>query len=1056
MKKFILAILILIPISFFAQKTVTGVITDETNFPLPGASVIIKGTSTGVVTDLDGKFSITLKETPATLSIIYLGFKTKEVVIVNQTQITVALEADSEQLDEIVIIGYGEVKKGDLTGSVTTVKPNKNAVDRAQNVEDLLQGRAAGVQVTANGNEPGAPSSIKIRGLNSLTGNTEPLYVIDGIIVDSATEDTLDPLSGGNSYLAPQAGISGVNPRDIESIEVLKDASATAIYGSRGANGVILITTKKGKSGETKFSYSNFSKVGVIANDIEVLKTSEYAKYGNEVRANLNFSPLFYIYNDNSVANFQNSEQFMIDNASTIERLEGVDWSEDTYQVAVTRNHRLTASGGGENSNYYFAIGHLDNQGLVPRSFAKKTDFAINLNNDLNSKLKLATKVTATYSENSASKGTDNLGGTNNNLVRQIISGAPILGFDDNNNAGTDFELALDGPRAWIEDYDDLSNETRILGSLKLDYEISDVFKYRVQVGADYRNKDRKIWYGTGLFRGQQVNGEAGFSNLNRFRYNIDNTLMFRKNFNRNHKINGTVGFVVDKSNITLKTNQASDFPNKDLRADGISFGQNFQAPFLGKQRETILSFLGRVNYTLFNKYLITATYRADGSSKFGEGKRWGHFPAVALAWKMEEESFIKNIESISQAKLRLGWGLTGNQGIPNYRTLTPFEPTQTPYSNASGGVASAIIPTNLANPDLTWETTSQYNAGLDVAFVNNRFSATVDVYYKTISDLLLNVEIGPSTGFENYFANQGELINKGIELSLSADIIDNESFKWNVYGNIAFNKNKVGELGIPPATFGNQTYSAFLGRQVSGGNFFKVPANIFIEGEAPALFYGFATDGIISDQTQLSTAPDFRGSPAQLGDVALVDQDGDGNITDTDLTIIGDPNPDFNYGFGSTLEYKDISLSFFFNGVYGNDIANGNLLRENYADQSTNNVRVEAYRDAWRPDNVNGAYPRVGYNIADETGFTDRLIEDGSFLRLSNVSLGYNIPVDNISFIDNAYISLSGQNLLLFTNYSGFDPEVNSFSFDPGRVGIDWNSFPNQKSVSMSLNLTF
>ncbi|MFH6771150.1 SusC/RagA family TonB-linked outer membrane protein [Gaetbulibacter aestuarii] len=1054
-KQLLFLLFAMFPLAMLAQHTVSGVVTDETNFPLPGASIVVKGTSKGEVTDFDGKFKITLSETPSTLVVSYLGYVTKEVIITDQKTISIVLKQDNEQLDEVVVIGYGEVDRKDLTGSVTSVLPKKDAVAQSQGVENLLQGRAAGVLVSANGTEPGAPSSIRIRGVNSLTGNTQPLYVIDGVIVDSATEDTLDPLSGGSSYLSPQGGISGINPRDIESIEVLKDASATAIYGSRGANGVILITTKQGKPGNAKINYSSTTKIGNITRNIDVLDPKQYIEYQNEYRANLGYDPSFYIYPNGSAAYYQTSEQYMIDNANSIDRIQGIDWSKDTYRSTINLNQRITASGGGDNNRYYYGAGFTDTKGLIPRTYAKSIDFVANLRNDLTDKLKLHTKISANYQKNSASKGTDNLGGTNNNLVRQIISGAPILNFQDN-FFGTDFEESLDGPRAWIKDYDDYSREARILGSIKLDYDISDVFTYRVQFGGDYRNKERKVWYGTGVFRGKNANGEAGISTLKRFRYNVDNTLMFKKRFNNKHRINGTVGVIFDQNQIQRTTNQASDFPNKDLRADGISTGQVYQPLFFDKQQETIISFLGRFNYTLMNRYLFTATFRADGSSKFAEGKRWGKFPALAFAWKMNKEKFLRKVDWLSEAKLRLGWGLTGNQGIPNYRTITPFGPTQTPYSDANGGALTAIIPTNLANPDLTWETTSQYNAGFDLGIDDDRYTATVDVYYKKISDLLLNVEIGPSNGFENYYANQGDLINKGLEISLAGDIIRTDNFTWNLYGNISFNRNKIDRLGIPPAQFGTETYSAFLGRQVSGGNYFKVPANIFIEGQAPALFYGYATDGIISNEAQLSAAPTFRGIAPQLGDVYLVDQNNDGNITDADLTVIGDPNPDFNYGFGSSFEYKNLSLSFFFNGVQGNDIANGNLLREAYADANSNNIRTEAYVNAWRPSNPNGTYPRVGYDLARDTGFTDRLIEDGSFLRLNYVTLGYNIPVDNIPAISNAYISISGQNLLLFTKYSGFDPEVNSFSFDPLRVGLDWSSFPNQKSYSISLNITF
>lgn len=1054
MKKYICLLLLIAPMVIFSQQALKGKVVDDTNFPLPGASVIIKGTTKGVVTNIDGEFELELSNRPSTIVVSYLGFKNQEIVVDKQTQLNIVLAPNEEQLNEIVVIGYGQVEKGDLTGAVTSVKPKQDFVATSQNVETLLQGRAAGVLVQQN-TAPGSPTSIKIRGLNSLTGNTEPLYVIDGIIVDSATEDTLDPLSGGNSYLAPQGGITGINPRDVESIEILKDASATAIYGSRGANGVVLITTKKGKAGETKFNFSHTTTLGYITNNIDVLDLDGYVNYQNDGRANQGFSPSYYTYLDGSIARFENSEQFMIDNADSIERLEEVDWSEDTYKTAITRNFRISASGGTDNGNYYIAAGYLNNEGIVPNAFSNAADFNANFNNDLTSKLTLSAKVSAAHTKNSSSKGTENLGGTNNNLIRQVVSGAPFLGQVDNFE-GDLFDISLDGPRAWISDYDDISKESRLLGALKLDYKLSKIFTYKFTLGTDYRHKERQIWYGTALRRGSLSNGEAGLSTLDRFRYNIDNTLMFKHRFNRNHRIDGTVGFVIDQRKSTFTTASATDFPLTDLRADGITTGQVQQPVFYYTEPESLLSYLGRFNYTFKNRYLFTATFRADGSSKFTDGNKWGYFPAFAFAWKAKQESFLKNSNFISDAKLRLGWGLTGNQAIDPYSTLTRFNLTQTPYSDDENNPQIAIVPQNLKNPTLTWETTSQYNAGIDFGLANDRITGTVDVYYKEISDLLLNAQIAPSNGYEHYFVNRGDITNRGIEISLNADIINNDNFKWNVYGNISFNRNEVGDIGFDPSTFGTETYSAYLGSQVSGGNYFKTEANIFIEGEAPGLFYGFETDGIISTPEQLAAAGSFNGNTPQLGDVNLIDQNGDGLINNADLTIIGDPNPDYNYGFGTSFEYKNFSLSALFNGIKGNDIANGNLLREAYADNSSANVRREAYYDAWSPSNPEGSYPRVGYDLADETGFTDRLIEDGSFLRLSNVTLGYNIPVDKKSFINSAYVSVTGQNLLLFTDYSGFDPEVNSFAFDPGRVGLDWNSFPNQKSFSVSLNIGF
>ncbi|MFT4683415.1 MAG: TonB-linked SusC/RagA family outer membrane protein [Urechidicola sp.] len=1056
--KHLFLITFLFPLIMSAQNTVDGIVLDENNFPIPGAFIIIKGTDKGKITDFDGNFSIVLDKFPSILIVSFLGYATQEIVIENQQKLTITLKEDSQKLDEVVIIGYGEVKRKDVTGSITSIKPLRNSVAQAQGVENLLQGRAAGVLVSANSNEPGATVSVKIRGTNSLTGNTEPLYVIDGIIMDSATEDVVDPLQGSNSSLSSQNGITGVNPRDIENIEILKDASATAIYGSRGANGVVLITTKKGEKGEAKFNYATTTRIGKVSKEIDILEAGEYVNYFNDIQAVNGNLPRFFVYSDGSIAEFDTSEEFMIENSGDIARLDPINWNDDTYKTSVTQNHRVTTSGGGDNGDYYFGLGYAKNEGVIPNAFAKSVDFTMKLNNDLSEKLKLSTKVSAYYGDYSASKGTEDLGGTNSNLVRQIVTGAPVLNLSDNFfGLEGDFSEGLDGPRVWIKDYDDLSREVRILGSVSLDYKLSKVFTYNIRIGTDYRNKQRKVWYGTSIFRGSNVNGEAGIATLSRFRYNIDNTLRFRKSFNKNHRINGTIGAVIDQRFLQQIANTGSGFAVKDLRADGISNAEVTQPSVLLRENESLLSFLGRFNYTFKNRYLFTATYRADGSSRFAPGNRWGHFPAVALAWKMDKEPFLKDVESIDELKLRVGWGLTGNQAIPNYRFYTLMTGSNLPpYGDVSNGSINGLVQPFLSNPDLLWETSDQYNAGIDLSLWD-RVNFTGDVFYKEVTDLLQNREIPPSNGFTQVFVNEGTLINKGIELSLNADVIDNEKFKWNVFGNISFIKNRIENLGIPPAPYGSETYSAYFGRIVSGGNHFKVPANIFIEGEAPGLFFGFETDGIINDQTELDNSPSFQGVAPQLGDVKLVDLTGDGNITDADRTIIGDPNPDFNYGFGSSFEYKGLSLSFFFNGVQGNDIVNGNLLREGYASgRNSDNIRAVAYNNAWSPENPNGTYPRLGYDLETTTGLTDRIVEDGSLLRLNYVTLGYDIPMGEKSFFDNAYVSVSGQNLWLITNYSGYDPEVNSFAYDPSRVGVDWNSFPNQKSYSMSLNLSF
>lgn len=1050
--KILLLLLMMSASQLLAQRTLKGTVMNERGEALLGASIQIKNSMRGVIADMEGKYSLKLQPGDDSLYVSYLGYEAKSVALSDEPVQDIILKENSRTLDEVVVIGYGTVQKRDLTGAVESVDPRTEEILQYNGLQSFLQGRAKGVLIQSNSSEPGAPSTIRIRGANSLRGNNEPLYVIDGIIVNSSTEDTPDPLSGGNSYLSPQNGITGINPQDIESIEVLKDASATAIYGSRGANGVILITTKNGNSGKAKFTYNHYSRVGRAKNLIDVLNAEEYVAYQNDGRAAQGFPPDYYTYSDGSVAAYVNSDSFMVANADSLERLPFVNWYDEIFQTSYSQNHRLNVSGGNSFSNYYIASGFTQSQGIIPGTDATQVDLLLKLNQQLGERWKLSPRISATYTRNRASKGTENLGSTRNSMVRQIVSGAPLRGVADN-NANDDFDIALDGPLAWLEDYDDIGEEVRTLASVTLDYKISNALTYRVLAGADYRIKNRKIWFGTGIFRGLQANGEAGISQLKRFRYNVDNTLMYKTKIGRHHRINGTVGTVWDGTHIETSAFSASNFASKDLRFNGISFGQVYQAMQYDLAAINILSFLGRFNYSYRNRYLLTLSFRTDGTSKFSQENRFSSFPAAAVAWKLINEPFMKEQRLFSEAKLRAGWGLTGSQAIDPYQTLTRFGLTANLLSDASGNGITAVIPQNLANQDLIWETTSQYNVGLDLGFLEDRFTASVDAYYKRTYDLLQRLNIGPSAGFTTFVTNQGDLVNKGIELGLVAHILEGD-FRWTVSGNISFNRNQITDLGLPLSQFGTQTYSAFVGNLVSGGNFFKVPANIFIEGQPAGLFWGYETDGIVSNAAELENAPAVQGLAPQLGDVLYVDQNGDGNITDTDLTIIGDPNPNYFFGLGTELSYKAVSLNVFLSGVQGNEIANGNLANEAYADGRFLNVRREAYLDAWSESNPDGQYPRLLYTNPGD--FTDRMVEDGSFVRLSFISLNYQLPPNTIKGISNASIFVSGQNLLLFTNYSGFDPEVNSFAYDPLRRGIDWNSFPNQETITAGLTLSF
>lgn len=1051
------------------QFTVKGQVVDESKKPIVGVSVIASDRIHVTETDINGRYSIVISSKISSLKFVLMGFKSKRVKVSGSAIINVQLKEKHRQLHEVVVVGYGTVDKGDVTGAIKSITTTQTMAQQASNMQNLLQARTVGVQVSSNGFEPGAPNTIRIRGIGSLTGSSEPLYVIDGIIMDSGIENLGNATSSLGDYLAPQNPISGINPYDIESIQVLKDASATAIYGARGANGVIIITTKKGKKGSGQFSFSTQTRLGQAVRNIEVLSTTTYARYQNKVFLNKGGSTQAIPFV------FQKGVLFGRNTSGQLEKIKAIDWARDTYVVSSRKQYRFAVSGGGETGNYFVSATLTKSHGVIPRAASKNLDINMNFNQQVNRKFKLGMKIAGSFSDLVASKGTDGFGGANHSMIRQVILAAPLLNstkFSENTN--TSLTNYIDGPRAWTADYDDLSNDSRILGRLNMDYKWNRMFSGRLRVGVDYRRKLRNTWYGNAILRGAQVNGEATRRTLNRLRYNIDAMLNFKKKISRKHKIDGTVGMVIDKTNTMATFTSGTGFSNQSLRSNGLSFAKNTTPLQLMSEYPTILSLIGRFNYAIKNRYLFTATFRCDGSSRFSKGNRWGYFPAFSFAWKLNKERFLRKFTSLTKLKLRIGYGQVGNQSVNSYQFLQPYTKTEAYLSLGNSDNLVAVTPANLANSNLKWESQEQFNAGLDIGLIKNKITLTTDVYYKHSNDLLLNVPLGPSAGFRSFFANRGSLINKGVECSLKTTIIDKSDFRWTVHGNIAINRNKIGKLHIAPTDFGALgKVVAFEGRRVSGGNYFKQSANIFIENQPVALFFGLKTNGIIRSDEELITPGDdgikgtaddgvltYGGQPLEVGDVRFVDQNGDGDITSSDRTIIGNPNPDFTYGFGTTISYKKFSFDLLFNGVYGNDIANGNLMETGYANGNSKNIRSVAYEGAFDAvSNRHGTYPKIGVGstgINYTTDFSDRIIEDGSFLRLKYVSVRYQLPLRKQCWISSAAITISGQNLLLFTNYSGFDPEVNSFSFDPLRRGIDWGAFPNQRSVSIGVNIKF
>ena len=1043
-----LVLALLVSVDLFAQVAVSGRITDTDGNPVAGATVLVTGTSTGTVSDANGNYRIVV---PAgkdrALNVSFLGYKAVDVAVGSRTRIDIELESDQAEIEEVVVVGYGTLRKSDLTGAVSSVKIDQREAAQVASFDKLLQGHAAGVQVTTGNAAPGGAVSVKIRGTSSFNGTGEPLYVVDGIILNPSSQDVKNPL--GSTGQEAQNALAAISPQDIANIEILKDASATAIYGSMGANGVVLITTKQGNSNSPRIEFSTMVDVSTPRKYIRLLNLDEFFSYADDVGKDLSLS-----------------------NGVTRDMLEERDWQDYTMRNAVSVNSRVSVSGRSDKSNYYLAGGYLHNNGIIRSTNVQQYDFRVNYDHRIAKFLKVGTKTTVSNRRNLMTQGTEP-GGTQNatratSMIRQMLGSKPYVS-PSGNDEDLDDEENFRGTDLWLNNYEDNSDEFRLNGNIFADFRFTDWLSFKTTFGADYRNKNRTRFYGQYLDNG--LSGRAGFSELVAFRYNVDNMLNINKKFRGGHRIDAVLGISINSAenhNTTISAQDFPDYPNLEFRTDAIRSAKT-QNPGYSEDSSTLMSYIARMVYSWKDRYVLTATFRADGSSKFSPENRFSYFPSFSAAWRINEEKFMKKADFISNLKLRAGWGQVGNQGLSPYQTLTTYSSMQTADPNSDytvsrdGQFVIGIKPSRMANRNLKWETTEQYNVGLDAGFFDNRLSMTLDLYYKNTKDLLQQISIPLSTGFDNMWINRGSIENRGLELTVDAYPVDNTDFTWNIGGNISFNRNRIGNIGLPDAWHGSIFASAFEGEEISNtSDYFKMPANIFIQGRPSGLFYGFKTNGIVTQaDIDAGRVPTYRGIAPEPGDVWYVDTDGSGNIDDMDKTVIGDPNPKFTYGFNTSFRWKALTLSLMFDGVYGNQIANGNLLPETNtsptgASNNLHNVRREAYVDAWSETNPNAKYPRLNRATGQTRDFTDRILEDGSYMRLSSVSLSYQFNFKRTSAIKNLSLSFTVRNAWLWSSYSGWDPEVSSFTNNALKVGVDWSSYPSARSYVCGVTMTF
>ena len=789
-----------------AQQTikVTGKVIDSTNEGVPGVNVQVKGGALGTITDVNGNYKIDVPNSKSVLVFSFIGYETQEVPVGNKTVINVSLKDDTQVLDEVVVVAYGTARKGDVTGALTSLRPDPNDAAKATSLDNLLSGKVAGLVVNSTSSAVGSASSVTIRGASSLRGDNQPLYVIDNVPQASTGEFSSSGISG--DFQINQDPLSSLNPGDIEDITVLKDASSTAIYGSRGANGVILITTKKGKAGKAKVNASATFTIANTTNLLDMINLEEYANYANS-RIQDGLVP-FHLVGDQVRYVFNGSyDKYDANNPETYNVVTYRNWQKEIYTSAFSQNYSLSLNGGSDKITYYISANFKDINGTVKQTSLKQGDLRANLSAEVSKAVKIDLSLSGALRQNDMMAGGNTLGGATGAISRTALDYAPFEMPEgdpsfNNENKTTVF--------SWLNDYVDVTDDKTFKASLDLTWKINKFFRYNLRTGGNLNINERKRWYGLQLYQGMNNQGLLALSDLNKNNVSVENILNYSTKLKSFATLDATAGVTYEDYNFLNKNTTANQFTFFEMRENGLHMAGNVNNAQPIQKDYQLVSYLGRANLSILDKYLITASFRADGSSKFAKGNRWGYFPSASLAWRMEQEEFMKNISWLSQLKIRVSYGVTGNQSIDPYSTFSMYgSNSNLYYADGSGNAQTAFTVTNLSNNSLKWEKTASWNAGLDFGLFNSRLSGTLDVYQKKTTDLLISRTLPGSAGFASTYYNQGAMKNNGVELSLNAQIIDKKDWKWSVSGNIGFNKSEIAELGLLPSDFG------FLGEKV-------------------------------------------------------------------------------------------------------------------------------------------------------------------------------------------------------------------------------------------------
>lgn len=977
MRKLILGLILvcLFATTVFAQESnIRGQITDANGQALPGATIQIKDKLFGAVSDLDGNYVISGEITPEDRIIFsFIGMKQQELQVGGRSTIDIVLEEDAVGLEEIVVVGYGSQKRKNVTGAVA--KLNADDLDARPNnqIGSLIQGKAAGVQVLSSSGKPSQGLSIRIRGTNSINAGSEPLYLVDGV---------------------PTTDTRSINPSDIDQISILKDAASTAIYGSQGANGVVLITTKRGRKDKATVNFSSYAGVSQAWKTLPVLNGEQYRDLMTEMGQTTDWS----LYQENT------------------------DWQQEIFQNGVTQNYQLSVSGKNEGTNYYVSGGWISQEGAVRSSKMERANVKLNLDQKVNEWLTVGTSIAYNkYTDVDVKDNeTVNQGGV---LLGALATPANIGIYNEDGSFTSNPLQNWENPLASTDGLDREYNNEQLLGNVHLAIEFLGDFTFKSRYGIDHSSSIYDSYldpYRTGY--GRALTGQA-INNTGQFNYSIlENTLGFDHSFGK-HQVEALVGNVQQRFRWQNSEIETRNFSSANIPT--VNGGSEINRATGTISEKANVSYISRINYSFADKYLLTANFRADGSSVFGPKERWGYFPSFSAGWRLSSESFMENIDLISDLKFRAGWGIVGNDQINNYAWLGKVG------SGANypiGGVAMpGAYPASFQNESLKWEESVQTNVGIDMALFNSRLSFTADYYIKKTNDLLLNAPVPKSTGFDNALQNIGSLENRGYEFSLSSKNLVN-SLLWTTDLNVSFNKNEVTDL---------------LGEEIFlGGIAGRGEAILVREGLPLGSLYGY----------------EFGGVDPDTGDAYYIGANGESTFdpTEEDRKVIGDANPDLYFGMTNNLSYKGFGLAVFVQGTLGGDLLNATRIEmEGMTDPKNQSIAV---LDRWQQPGDQTDIPRASWASTVNSRISDRFIEDASYIRLKAVTLSYNLPSELLSKVSlgSARIYATAENLYTFTDYSGFDPEVNAFGGSNTEQGIDFGTYPQTRSFILGLNISF